>query len=104
MVTGGSTASAQPTSVELLFMNGTRLCSLPNLPEARKLHSQSGNIICGGEGGESREEAVPGTRGRREGGEGRECRDRMRGEEVGGVELGTEGEERGEAGRKLLGV
>ena len=53
MVTGGSTASAQSTSVELLASNGTRLCSLQNLPEARKHHSQSLNIICGGEGGES---------------------------------------------------
>ena len=53
MVTGGSTASAQPSSVELLFTNGTRLCSLPDLPEARKLHSQSGDILCGGEDEES---------------------------------------------------
>ena len=49
MVTGGNTGSAQPSSVELLSINGSSLCSLPNLPEARKLHSQSLGIICGGD-------------------------------------------------------
>ena len=49
MVTGGggATESVQ-TSVELLSSNGTRLCSLPNLPEKREGHSQTGVLACGG--------------------------------------------------------
>ena len=39
MVTGGTGAT---TSVELLHINGTKLCSLPNLPVARYQHSQTG--------------------------------------------------------------
>ena len=45
MVTGGYSSG---TSVELLFLNGTRLCALPDLPEARYQHSQSGLLACGG--------------------------------------------------------
>ena len=55
MVTGGSTASAQPSSVELLFTNGTRLCSLPNLPAPRHYHSQTALLSCGGGGSHSGE-------------------------------------------------
>ena len=47
MVTGGY-SSGGLTSVELLFLNGTRLCALPDLPGARYHHSQSGPLVCGG--------------------------------------------------------
>ena len=50
MVTGGQYKLAR-TSVELLSSDGTRLCSLPNLPAARIQHSQTGLITCGGSGG-----------------------------------------------------
>ena len=54
MVTGGFSSSRRSTtSVELLFLNGTRLCALPDLPGARHHHSQSGLLACGG--GHSRE-------------------------------------------------
>ena len=45
MVTGGHRAE---TSVELLSTDGTRLCSLPDLPAVRASHSQTGLITCGG--------------------------------------------------------
>ena len=45
MVTGTGGAL---TSVELLFLNGTRLCFLPNLPTGRRSYSQNGLITCGG--------------------------------------------------------
>ena len=49
MVTGGQGATdSVQTSVELLSSNGTRLCSLPNLPEKRFDHSQTGVLACGG--------------------------------------------------------
>ena len=54
MVTGGSSG----TSVELLFLNGTRLCALPDLPEARYQHSQSGLLACGGGGDSERASCV----------------------------------------------
>ena len=49
IVTGssGKDKSAK-TSVELLSINGTRLCSLPDLPAERYYHSQSGLLTCGG--------------------------------------------------------
>merc|ERR1712241_1292954 len=50
MVTGGGSAE---TSVELLFINGTRLCALPDLPGGRWFHSQSGSLACGGSGSSS---------------------------------------------------
>ena len=43
----GDTESVK-TSVELLSSNGTRLCSLPDLPAERFYHSQSGLLTCGG--------------------------------------------------------
>ena len=49
MVTGGKLGW---TSVELLSTDGTRLCSLPNLPTKRYRHSQTGLVTCGG--GDSR--------------------------------------------------
>ena len=54
MITGGSSG----TSVELLFLNGTRLCALPDLPEARYQHSQSGLLACGGGGDSERASCV----------------------------------------------
>ena len=49
LVTGGiGTTKSVQTSVELLSSNGTRLCSLPNLPEKRYYHSQTGVLACGG--------------------------------------------------------
>ena len=42
MVTGGTGAT---TSAELLHINGTKLCSLPNLPVARYQHSQTGIVF-----------------------------------------------------------
>ena len=45
MVTGTGGAL---TTVELLFINGTRLCFLPNLPTALRSYSQNGLITCGG--------------------------------------------------------
>ena len=46
MVTGGSKIGGK--SVELLSINGTRMCSLPDLPEERWQHSQNGLLSCGG--------------------------------------------------------
>ena len=57
MVTGGY-SSGGLTSVELLFLNGTRLCALPDLPEARYQHSQSGLLACGGGGDSERASCV----------------------------------------------
>ena len=51
LVTGGY--SSAETSVELLFLNGTRLCALPDLPGSRWYHSQSGYLACGGGSGGS---------------------------------------------------
>ena len=49
LVTGGLGATPSVRmSVELLSSNGTRLCSLPDLPGQRFYHSQSGLLTCGG--------------------------------------------------------
>ena len=46
MVTGGE---KDGTSVQLLSINGTRLCALPNLwGNSLYYHSQSGPLVCGG--------------------------------------------------------
>ena len=50
LVTGGEESAGN--SVELLSSNGTRLCSLPDLPGERSYHSQTGLLTCGGGGGE----------------------------------------------------
>ena len=51
MVTGGQKKGNAPlTSVELLSTEGARLCSLPDLPKARKHHSQTGLVACAGYG------------------------------------------------------
>ena len=54
MVTGGK-AKKRLTSVELLLINGTRLCALPDLPGGRHYHSQSGPLACGGGGDKTSE-------------------------------------------------
>ena len=48
MVTGGWGPDGPGKSVELLSVDGTNLCSLPDLPQKRYWHSQNGNLICGG--------------------------------------------------------
>ena len=54
IITGGSSMLGVTTeSVELLFLNGTSLCSLPSLPDTRLDHTQSGLVACGGNGGRS---------------------------------------------------
>ena len=48
---GGQTKGNAPlTSVELLSTEGARLCSLPDLPKARRHHSQTGLVACAGYG------------------------------------------------------
>ena len=51
IITGG----IYEDSVELLFPNGTSLCSLPSLPNTRYGHTQSGLVTCGGGGWSSRD-------------------------------------------------
>ena len=52
LVTGGSTCNTSvKISAELLSSNGTRLCTLPNLPGPRYSHSQTGLLLCGGGSG-----------------------------------------------------
>ena len=51
MVTGGrGQRGVGLDSVELLNMDGTWICSMPPLPNARIQHSQTGTIVCGGRG------------------------------------------------------
>ena len=45
IVTGGY---GDGKSVELLHSDGTPWCSLPNLPDSRVQHTQSGLVACGG--------------------------------------------------------
>ena len=52
IITGGVVAGYATDSVELLFPNGTSLCSLPSLPDLRYYHTQSGLVTCGGRGDE----------------------------------------------------
>ena len=44
-LSGGNGAS---TTAEILHTNGSRICSLPDLPSARRRHSQTGLTLCGG--------------------------------------------------------
>ena len=37
-------------SVELLNMDGTWNCPMPTMPEARAGHTQTGTVVCGGDG------------------------------------------------------
>ena len=49
IITGGdSSASASIRSVEILRENGSYWCSLPDLPDVRDQHTQSGLVTCGG--------------------------------------------------------
>ena len=66
VIVTGSSGNYKPakTSVELLSSNGTRLCSLPDLPESRYYHSQSGLITCGGGVAQTKNSCVTFTGGR----------------------------------------
>ena len=48
IITGGKTGTGEPT-VELLDEHGTLICNLPNLPDERFGHTQTGLIACGGD-------------------------------------------------------
>ena len=50
LISGGDGDVGARTSVELLHTNGSRLCSLPDLPYNRSSHSQTGLTACGGSG------------------------------------------------------
>ena len=50
LVSGGFPGSRFGKSVELLHTNGSRICSLPNLPYKRYGHSQTGLTACAGYG------------------------------------------------------
>ena len=47
LISGGVNSG---TSVELLYTNGSRICSLPDLPFTKYQHSQTGLTACGGWG------------------------------------------------------
>ena len=65
MVTGG-TDGFNGKSVELLATDGTKLCSLPNLPakKGRHWHSQTGLVTCGGGYSETHKSCVTFSAGR----------------------------------------
>ena len=49
LVTGGDGGAVHGgRSAELLHTNGSHLCSLPDLPFRREMHSQTGLTLCGG--------------------------------------------------------
>ena len=48
IVTGGQHGSIKIRSAEILKADGSPICGLPDLPEARGYHSQSGLVACGG--------------------------------------------------------
>ena len=50
LVSGGDPGASTAYLAELLYTNGTQLCSLPNLPQGyiRSRHSQTGLTCCGG--------------------------------------------------------
>ena len=49
ILTGGySNISSVSSSVEILRSNGSYWCSLPDLPDVREYHTQSGLFTCGG--------------------------------------------------------
>ena len=50
IVTGGSPRSSVWTTVELLHSDGSPWCKLPNFPEYRNGHTQTGLEACGGDG------------------------------------------------------
>ena len=47
LVTGGGSGDNE-RSVEALWSNGSSLCSLPDMPDVRYYHTQSGLVTCGG--------------------------------------------------------
>ena len=47
IVTGGMSYTSRK-SVDILKEDGTHFCSLPDLPESRYSHTQSGLVMCGG--------------------------------------------------------
>ena len=55
IVTGGNNAEK---SVELLYTNGTRRCSLPDLPQARHYPTQVGLVTCASSEAEARKSCV----------------------------------------------
>ena len=46
LISGGGT-NLRHKSVEILHSNGSYWCSLPDLPDSRYLHTQSGLVLCG---------------------------------------------------------
>ena len=50
LVSGGHPYDTVGRSVELLYTNGSRICSLPDLPYTRYHHSQTRLTACGGWG------------------------------------------------------
>ena len=48
IVTGGIPSESAGTSGELLHSDGSPWCTLPDLPEARYDHTQTGLEVCGG--------------------------------------------------------
>ena len=48
IVSGGSSRWGDTARVEVLSAGGAALCSLPDLPQPRQLHSQTGLTACGG--------------------------------------------------------
>ena len=50
LVSGGEPHASVGRSVELLHTNGSRICSLPDLPSSRRLHTQTGLTACAGGG------------------------------------------------------
>ena len=51
LVSGGNPEDSVGRYVELLHTNGSRICSLPDLPYSRYQHSQTGVTACGGSDG-----------------------------------------------------
>ena len=63
VVTGGETADQQ-LSAEVLNLDGTRLCLLPDLPTKRRHHFMSGGMICGGWDSPSKESCTKFEKGK----------------------------------------
>ena len=53
IITGGSPSGYVGRSVEILRSNGSYWCSLPDLPDLRFQHTQSGLITCGSSGSDT---------------------------------------------------
>ena len=48
VVAGGYLTSTITTTVEAISLDGTPLCTLPDLPDARRRQTLDGHIMCGG--------------------------------------------------------